>query len=345
MRLTNLLRPRTIAVFFINMLAAFLMAVIPHLGFKTALISPSIKQVDPLENITPKLELKQNNFQPKIQHFSQVLAAADLDNASAFGVVDLETAKVLAEKNFSKKLPIASLTKIMTAAVALDLSSPDEQFTVSEKASVQIPTKVMLKPEEKYSLEFLLKSALISSANDSAQVIREGIDQKYGSGLFIRAMNKKADILGLKNTHFASSQGYDDPLNYSSVEDLSTLSAYALNYPLIAQIASESIDDQTNKGQDMRFYLQNWNGLLGVYPGISGLKIGNTDQAGYTTVVVSERAGHKLLAIVLGAPGVLERDLWASQLLDIGFTKLGVPAANITEDQLKTKYAAWKYFE
>jgi serine-type D-Ala-D-Ala carboxypeptidase (penicillin-binding protein 5/6) len=263
--------------------------------------------------------------------------------SSAYGLVDFDSGKVLASKNLSLSLPIASLTKIMTAVVALDLADPKEIITVSNKASNMEPTKVMLKVGEKVSLENLLKSMLIASANDSAEAIKEGVDQKYGEDIFIKAMNLKAQNLGLKNTHFENSAGLDSPDNYSSVEDLMILSHYALeNYPLIVTTVSKSLEDLTS-GDDKRFYLNNWNGLLGVYPGVEGIKIGNTEEAGKTTIVLSEREGRKLLAVVLGAPGVLERDLWASQLLDEGFAKMGLVRINVTEDDLKEKYASWKY--
>lgn len=132
------------------------MVAIPRLGIKQSLISPIPEKIDQMEYIKPKLEEK----------------SADYDGAKAYAVVDLDNQEVLSQKNFSKKLPIASLTKIMTAIIALDLAGPYEKFIVSETAASEVPTKVMLKTGEKYSLDFLLRSALISSANDSAQVIK-----------------------------------------------------------------------------------------------------------------------------------------------------------------------------
>lgn len=88
--------------------------------------------------------------------------------------------------------------------------------------------------------------------------------------------------------------------------------------------------------------LYNWNGLVGVYPHIIGVKIGNTGKAGKTTIVLSERENKKLLVVALGAPGIIERDLWASQLLDAGYHDiLGLPAIDITEYDLRQKYATW----
>lgn len=334
-------------IFFISLLFAFLMVFIPHLGVSRSFVSPALEKVDILERVKPKLKIKQNNFYLNKEFIPVVSAGSDYDQAAAYVLVDSGSGQIIASKNLSTRLPMASLTKIMTAVVALDLAESYEEFIVSKKAEEQIPTKVTLKAGEKYALGELISHMLISSANDSAETIKEGIDDKFVEGSFIAAMNEKAKILGLKNTHFTNAPGYDNREHFSSAEDLSILSVYTLkNYPLITQTVSKEIEDLTKGGQDMRFYLQNWNGLLGVYPGVSGFKIGNTKKAGYTTIVVSERGGRKLIAVVLGAPGVLERDLWAAELLDLGFNKLvRLPPVGVTEDMLKQKYASWQYFQ
>ncbi len=322
------------------------MVVISHFKPSTNWVSPlPLKTPDVLEKIEPKLEMKMNDFKLKKELIPLVSAGSDYDAASAYGVIDLETGQVIVSKNLSEKLPMASLTKVMTAVVALDLADPGEEFEVSPRAAAQVPTKVMLKPGERYALGDLLEHSLISSANDSTLVIKEGIDRKFGAEVFIKAMNLKARLIGLKNTSFTNPAGLDNYNHYSSVEDLAVLSAYALkNYPLIVNIVSKEYEDLTQGGYDNRFFLNNWNGLLGVYPGASGVKIGNTSKAGHTTIVTSERGGKRVLAVVLGAPGVLERDLWAGELLDLGFSKVvGLPPVNITEYDLRQKYSSWVY--
>lgn len=337
-----------VKIFLFSFCAAFLMAVLPQLNLvPKSLTTPQNskvqEKVDSFKQVEPKLKPKEkSNF--ILKHQSSIIPAAyaggDYDRASAYGVVDLDSGEVLLEKNFDKPLPIASITKIMTAIVALDLASRNDFLTVSAESAKQVPSKVMLRVGEKFTLEDLIKSAMIASANDAAFAIKDGIDQKYGGKVFIKAMNEKAKLIGLKNTNFTNPAGFDAKNHYSSVEDLSLLSHYALNnYPLIKGIAGLEFDDLNI---DERFYLRNWNGLLGVYPGVSGLKIGNTGKAGHTTIVVSERDGKTLLAITLGAPGVLERDLWTAQLLNLSFEKLGLKPANINEEQLKVKYATWK---
>lgn len=299
------------------------------------------------DQVLPLLHFKKNNFVLKTANpfFPQAEASEYNNPVSAMIAVDLDNGEVLYEKNMEKKLPVASLTKIMTAIVALDLASPDDTFTVSDYAAHQIPTRIGVVPDEKLKLYELLHALLLTSANDSATVIQEGIDKKYAAPIFIKAMNAKAEFLGLTNSSFANPQGFDDPDNYSTVKDLAILSQYGLkNYALIDEIVRKDYAFLPKNGNHKQFDLYNWNGLIGVYPGAMGIKIGNTGDAGKTTVVVSERNGKKILATVLGASDIYERDLTAAELLDIGFEKtLQLKPASITREMLREKYLSWKY--
>lgn len=316
-------------------------------NFQQAIISPIPAKIEVFDTILPKLQQKEPDF--KLKKPASVIpsaqAATKLDELKAYGAVDFETGEVLAEKDLDKRVPIASITKVMTSVVALDLASPDDLFTVSERASKMIPTKLNLKPGDKLTLNELLRGALMVSANDFAQVIKEGIEQKYGGEVFVRAMNEKAKFLGMGNTKYTNPSGLDGGDPYSTVEDQAILMHYALNnYPLIAEIVKKDYDflPETELHGSQR--MNNWNGLIGVYPGIYGIKIGNTDNAKQTTAVVSQRNGKKVLAIVLGAPGVVERDLYAAELLDLGFQKLaGINPIGVTEEQLRAKYSTWRY--
>lgn len=309
-------------------------------------ISPlSSERVSVLSSVRTKLEQKANTYTVKKEtSFAPAVAAgAPFDNARAYAVVDFESGEVIAEKELSQPVPIASITKIMTAVTALDLMSPDEVITVSDHASRAIPTKIMLEPGEKLTLRELMHAMLLTSANDAAQAIADGIDAKYGEEVFIKSMNLKAQYIGLKHSRFANPQGFDNPNNFSTAEDLAILSHYALShYPLIDEIVQKSQEEIPSTREHKHYVLYNWNGLIGVYPGVYGIKIGNTDDAGTTTTVVAEREGKKVLAVVLGANDVLERDLWAAQLLDVGYETLAnLPPVEVTEDQLRQKYATW----
>lgn len=306
-----------------------------------------VKKVDAFLPISPKLKQKENKYSLKkeINLVSQVNAASELDLLPSYVAVDFDSGKVLAEKNLSERVSIASLTKIMTAVVALDLASPEELFTYSENARFQPATRLAFIPGDRLTLEELLNAILLTSANDCAQAIKEGIDEKYNGPVFIRAMNEKAKFLGLKNTHFENPQGFDGREHYSSVHDVAILTHYALtHYPLIAQIVAKQYEELHPTSHHVRYeYLNNWNGLIGVYPGTVGVKIGNTADAGHTTAVMSEREGKKVIAVVLGTAGVLQRDLSAAQLLDIGFSQLGLSPIEVMEEQLLEKYSTWKY--
>ncbi len=299
--------------------------------------------------ITPKLEETKNQFNLKHDRslIKSAYAASDYGPSNGFISVDLDDGTILLEKNPDQRFPIASLTKVMTAIVALDLASPNDQMTVSRQATLIEPSKLNLRTGEKYSLEQLLNGLLITSANDCAEVIKGNIDQIYGEEVFVKAMNEKAKIIGLKNTHFTNPQGFDDQDHFSSASDLATLSAYALNnYPLIAQIVSKQSEDMSPPtGFDKRLYLNNWNGLLGLYPGTYGVKIGNTQDAGKTTIVASKRGSKNVLAVFLGAQDLYGRDLGAATLLDDSFSKFGLTPVSITRAQLKEKYQGWKFFD
>lgn len=320
---------------------------IPKLKINFKLISPLPQKVDVFDNILPKLENKRTNYQLKddTSLIQQSFASGELlaDNANAYIVLDYDTGKIIAEKNSNDKYPIASLTKIMTAVTALDLASPDELFTIKQAASNVEPTRIGVDPGEKISLNDLLNGALLMSGNDAAEAIRDGIDAKYNDNIFIRAMNEKANFLGLTNSHFSNPMGFDYGENISSAHDVAVMTQYALSkYPLINSIVKKDRLDIPATNTHKEFDLINWNGLIGVYPETQGVKIGFTGKAGTTTVVLSNRDNKRILVVLLGAPGILERDFWAAQLLDLGYQKeYGLDPVNITEDDLHAKYSGW----
>ncbi len=351
MKITNfkLKLPTKWWVFIFTFIAVFVMASFPHLKLKISkIVSPTPQTPNIMDTIKPKLEQKDNHYQLKSQNsfINEAKATGEYDSASAYIVVNNNTGEIIAEKNSTESLPIASITKLMTATVALDLSKPTDLFEISEKASQIEPTRIGVVPGQKMSLEELLNAALLTSANDAIQVIKEGVEKQVTQPVFVNAMNLKAQFLNLKNSHFDNPQGFDGNSNYSSATDLAILAHYALtNYPLITSIVQKQYQFIPENSNHKQFDLYNWNGLLGVYPGASGVKIGNTDAAGKTTLVTATREGQTILVVVLGATTVLERDLWASELLDLGFEKAaGLKPINLTESDFKAKYQTWKYW-
>lgn len=305
-----------------------------------------VREKDLLEPIKPKLEEKPSSFRinPSGSFVPSISAAGSYSQARGYGVIEFDTGNIIVSSELSEKLPIASITKVMTTVVALDLANPNESFRVTQRAADMEPTKLVLLPGEQYSLEELLNASLLTSANDATQTIADGIEKRFGKGVFVKAMNYKAKFLGLQNTSFANPEGFDSPNNYSSVGDLAILTHYALtNYPLVERITHKDREYLEETSTHGSHNLYNWNGLIGVYPDVVGLKIGNTDEAGKTTLVVANRGGKRLISIVLGAPRIIERDIWAGELLDYGYQKiLDLDPIEITEQMLRAKYDSWE---
>lgn len=297
-------------------------------------------------SVEKKLNKNSNSFllSETPQIVGQVHAANSYDNAKAYIAVDYQNGNIISQKNENAPVPIASLTKLMSAVITLDLVKSTDTVTVTSDLASITPTKIGIGQGERMSVKEFLEAMLMTSANDAAQAVRDGINDKYHEDIFVRAMNEKAKFLGLTHTHFSNPQGFDGN-NYSSAHDLAILTHYALSqYPVIAQIVSQDYMFLPPTSAHKQYDLYNWNGLLDVYPGISGVKIGNTDDAGYTMVVTSERNGKKVLAVILGAPGILERDLWTASLLDDAFQSYGLPPVNVTATSLQAKYATWRYW-
>ena len=346
--------PRHIKIFLSTFIAMFIIMTLHYMGIQPIIKPPkfSLPQKENTTNLfdslKPKLQEKKNDF--KLKHEPKLTATAyaatNAESANSYTVVDFETGEIITDKDGAKRVPIASLTKVMTAVVAMDLAEPSDLFTVYNSTAEVYPTRLGMVPGERMSLEEMLHASLLTSANDAAQQIKDGIDTKYGEAVFIKAMNEKAAFLGMKDSHFTNPQGYDYGENYSTAEDMARLTHYALtSYPLIAEIVAKDYQFYPANENHKQFDMYNWNGLIGVYPDTKGVKIGNTPEAGYTTIAVSERNNKKMMTVLLGAPDVLHRDLWAAELLDIGYQKtLGLEPMHITEDQLQQKYSTWEYW-
>lgn len=234
-------------IFWMTFVPMFIMVALQLLGVKTPRIISPIGEESKVEALLKeKLASIPNTYtlnKPNMLSLVQPSYASTYANgASSYAIIDFDNGDVIAEKDLSHRLPIASLTKIMTAVTALDLMDPEEVLTVSPTAAQVIPTRIGVIPGQKMTLTELLNGILLTSANDAAETIRDNVDAKYGKGTFVRSMNTKAQLIGLKNSHFSNPQGFDSAQNYSTSEDLAILSHYALkNYPLIAEICKKRL--------------------------------------------------------------------------------------------------------
>lgn len=218
---------------------------------------------------------------------------------SAQGVlaVDLTSGVTLYEKNPDEKYLPASTTKIVTALVALDTYGLDQILTVPKiKVDGQ---KMGLFAGEQLKFEDLLYGLLVYSANDAAETIADNFPG--GRDVFINKMNEKATELFMTNSHFQNPVGLDDETQFSTARDLVRASEVGLRNPEFAKIVStKSVILKDVAGRNI-YNLKNINELLGVVPGVMGIKTGWTESARENLVTYIERDNHKVAIVVLGS--------------------------------------------
>lgn len=232
----------------------------------------------------------------------------ELSAASAI-LLDGESGRVLFEKNAYEERSIASITKLMTALVAVEMAgSLQEPVTIQKEWTGIEGSSLYLKPGETVSLETLIYGLLLHSGNDAAVAIAG-----YCAGsveLFVQEMNRKALLLGMQHTHFANPNGLSEEGHYSTAYDMALLGQACLNNPVIAKIMSTRSISLEGRS------FTNHNKLLWFYKGCTGMKTGFTEDSGRTLVSSAECDGKKLIAVTLNAP-----DDWQDHkdLFDYGF--------------------------
>ena len=240
-------------------------------------------------------------------------AAPPAVDARAYFVVDASNGKVLAAANANEELPIASITKLMTVIVALQHLKPDDDVTVTAQAAHVGQESIPLHAGEVLSVHDLLEGALIQSANDAADALAAGASDD-DVPLFIDWMNEEAQKLGLHDTHFVRPDGLDAPGHVSSAHDVAVLAQVAMHSPVVRDIVRR----RTATIADGTIVLHTWNDLLGVFPGLIGVKTGHTDEAGWCEVAAAQRDGYTIYAVILGSPGRAQRNADLERLLRWG---------------------------
>lgn len=242
----------------------------------------------------------QNFLKPKIDQENYNLDPLVIGASSAISY-DMTDDKLLFAKNSRSKLPIASLTKIMTAVVALETQGVNDVIVVSHLAAAVGENSMGISEGERYTLKELLYGLMLPSGNDAAEAIAE--NSKYGRDNFILLMNKKAKDLGLTDTHFNNPSGLEDEgKQYSTAYDLMTISKYALLIPEFAEIVA-TYNYEIPYSEDHKYLdLYNETNLLTSYPGVKGVKIGFTNDAGQCLVSYLEYKGRKIIAVILNSP-------------------------------------------
>lgn len=276
--------------------------------------------------------------------FSRTQKVATLDTVPRYLVYNSNDGRVYYSKNAQELFSPASFTKLVSTQVALDLISLDTIITATKESVDKIPTILGIKAGEKFSVEELLRGAIATSANDAAQTLADGAAKSINLSpkQFINLMNAKARFLGMKNSQFANPDGLDDQTQFSTLEDIAiAVNNVQKNYPEIIRAGESDNQDIEVSPDHGHYYLPNWNGLLGVYPGVTGLKIAYTEGAGYSTIITASQSGIPVVAIISGTNSYLERDLAAADLLDAAFMTEKIAPKKINKWQVNKRYKVW----
>ncbi|MGO8755063.1 MAG: D-alanyl-D-alanine carboxypeptidase family protein [Gallionellaceae bacterium] len=218
------------------------------------------------------------------------------------------------EKQSRRRLPPASLTKMMTALLVSEKDQPQAVVSVSLTAARETGTRLHLVPGERFHVHDLLEAMLIDSANDACHALADFV--AGNEARFVRMMNRRAQQLGMRDTHYANACGHDEPNHYSSTHDLALLAGALIKRPGITGITARHEADITTLDGVHGYRFASRNALIGRYPGAIGLKTGYTPSAGKCMVAYVERGGNKVLLVMLHG-----NDRWwdAADILDLAF--------------------------
>lgn len=237
-------------------------------------------------------------------------------------LMEAATGTVLYEKDAHTPLPPASVTKIMTLLLVMEALDAgrigwDDTVTASEAAAAKGGSQVYLEAGEQMSLQEMLKSVVVVSANDCATALAEHVAGSEAA--FVELMNRRAQELGMENTHFVNCTGLDDEpdaeTHLTTAHDIALMSRELLKHDEIRDYTTIWMDSVRNG----EFGLANTNKLVRFYQGTTGLKTGYTSAAGHCLSASAERNGVEFIAVVLHCATSGERFQAAKQLLDYGF--------------------------
>lgn len=235
-------------------------------------------------------------------------------------LMDYGTGEILYEFNPHEKLPLASVTKVMTMLLTMEEIEAgrlkySDIVTASAYAKSMGGSTIFLDEGEQITVDDLLKGIAVSSGNDACVAIAEHISGTCED--FVSAMNKRAGELGMTNTHFVNCNGLDAPEHYSTAYDIALMSRELMNHEDIFKYTTIWMDSLRNG----EFTLSNTNKLVRFYDGCTGLKTGSTSQAGFCISATAKRDDLHLIAVIMNAPTSKERQADASSLLNYGFAK------------------------
>ncbi len=245
------------------------------------------------------------------------------ENSSSAILIERDTGAVLFEKDSDKKLPPASMTKIMTMILIMEAIESgkinlDQKVRASEYAASMGGSQIFLEAGEEMTVDDMLKGIAVASGNDASVAMAEAIAGSEEE--FVNMMNEKAKSMGLKNTHFVNPTGLPAENHYSTANDMALMAKELLKYERITKYTG-LYEDYLRKDSDKKFWLVNTNKLVKFYPGVDGLKTGFTSEAKYCLTATAKRDDMRVVAVVMGAPSPKVRNAEITKLFDYAFSQ------------------------
>jgi D-alanyl-D-alanine carboxypeptidase len=259
--------------------------------------------------------------------------AAPRVGGRAYLVVSASGDTLLA-RNADSRVPIASITKLMTVLVTREHAKLSDVVTIEKAAAETGEESINLETGEHLTVRELIEAALIQSANDAAVALAQYVG--HGSvPAFVAMMNVKARELGLTETHFENPDGLDAVGHYSSARDVTRLAQIVMHDPFVRSVVRQRVAQITGRT------LYTWNDLLATFPGVIGVKTGHTNEAGWSEVAAAQGRGVTIYATLLGEPSRSVRNADLAQLLAWGLAQYRVVSLVSTGRLYGTARVPW----
>lgn len=265
---------------------------------------------------------------------SHAQEVSDKTKGTAYILIETETGTVIEKNREHDRIPAGPFNKLMTLLIVMEkmndgVISPDTELTVSEQACRVSGAVVWLEKGEKIKVSELLRAVAEGNACDAAAVLAEAVTADAGE--FTELMNARAQLLGMKDTHFTSPSENDDEHQYTSAFDMALLAKEISAYPLLTELMTSWHDYIRGEKTE----LVNENRLVRTYNGITGMKAGHSPVSGYSAVISAERGEKKYIAAVFGCEDEDSRFSKAKELLNRGFSGYVSVVPGFSPDNMK----------
>lgn len=255
-------------------------------------------------------------------------------------IIEPTTGKIIFEKNSNERLEPASMTKIMTLLLTFEAIdngrvSLDDMVNISKRAEDMGGSQMFLEAGSNIRLEEIIKGVSIASANDGAIALAEFIGGSVEN--FVDMMNKKAEDLGLSNTHFANPHGLHADNHYSSAYDMAIMASNLISHEKVLNYTS-IYEDYFNKPDGSRTWLVNTNKLVRFLEGVDGLKTGYTSEAGYCLTATAKKGNVRYITVVMGEPSSDIRSSETANMLNYAFNSFKLNTILDKSQELGTIY-------